>query len=73
MPQAASEISACIPAVFDEAFQEFIAPTDPQRLALFNLVTKKQMHTCIETMCLGDNHRCKYGFPHAAQPSHATV
>ena len=73
VPQAASEISACIPAVFDEASQEFIAPSDPQRLALFNLVTKKQMHTCIENMCLGDNHRCKYGFPHAVQPSHAPV
>lgn len=73
VPRAASDISACIPAVFDEVAQEFIAPTDPQRLALFNLVTKKHMHTCIDNMCLGDNHRCKYGFPHAVQPCHAPV
>ena len=71
--QAAAEISGCIPAVFDDAKQEFIAPTDPKQLALFNLVTKKQMHTCIEGMCLGDNHRCKYGFPHAVQPNRAPV
>ena len=73
VPRVASEISACIPAVFDEASQEFIPPTDPQRLALFNLVTKKQMHACVENMCLGDNHRCKYGFPHETQPCHAPV
>ena len=29
VPRAASEISACIPAVFDEASQEFIVPTHP--------------------------------------------
>ena len=73
VPRVASEISACVPAVFDEASQDFIVPTDPQRLALFNLVTKKQMHTCIENMCLGDNHRCKYGFPHATQPCQAPI
>ena len=69
----AAEVIAYIPAVCDQASQDFIVPTDPQRLALFNLVTKKQMHACIENMCLGDNHKCRHGFPHAVQPSHAPV
>ena len=69
----ASEISACIPAAFDEATQEFTPPTNPEQLALFQLVSRKQIHVCRPGMCLGDTHQCRYGFPHAVQPNHAPL
>lgn len=69
----AAEISACIPATFHEATDTFTPPTDPHELALYNLVIKKQRHTCCPGQGLGDTHTCRYGFPQPVQPSRTPV
>jgi len=68
-----SEISACVPAAFDEESNAFVPPTDPNELTLFNMVTKKQMHTCRPDGCLNNNHSCRYGFPCDTQPERTLV
>jgi ATP-dependent exoDNAse (exonuclease V) alpha subunit len=68
--RVASEIVACVPAAFDKAKHEFVPPTDPQQLKLYELVMRKQHHRCKKTGCMANKHRrCQYHFPYPPHPS----
>lgn len=58
-----NEISATIPAEFDDATGEFKVPLDPNLCTLFCLVTRKNQHVYKNDGCLKDRDYCKYGFP----------
>jgi hypothetical protein len=63
----ADEIVAAVPADYDHVNQQFVPPSDPTQLELYQLVIRKQMHVCTEAGCRA-NGACKYGFPHASHP-----
>lgn len=44
--RVSNEIIAYIPAYYDAETNSFIPPTDPMKKRLFDIVMRKQMHTC---------------------------
>jgi hypothetical protein len=53
---------AYVPAMYDDCAKDFIPPSDLLELKLFNIVIRKQLHSC-RKRCYTNIKGCKYGFP----------
>lgn len=68
--RVSNEITAAIPADYDETTQDFVLPPDSISKSLLNLVVSKMQHRCRKKGCMKGKDVCKYGFsmnPHTGK------
>jgi hypothetical protein len=58
-----NEVTAAVPAHFDDEAKQWVMPADPLLCRLANQVIRKNMHTCSAETCSPQGRPCKLGFP----------
>jgi hypothetical protein len=63
--RVAGEITAAMPAAYDEGKNKWIEPEHPIQRKLFNIIYHKNQHSCKDgpAGCRNQHNKCKRGFP----------